>query len=447
MPFSSRSKIDKKPWLPDSWSMRGIRFVAPTVLLVTFCAGLIGCHSPNPSETSKLMPTPLLYDGKALNPFSGLDEARQTPHLRLFYATNRAPDSRNSGYANGFDERLHLGTVTVRFGGESMTWPQLKQITLDSYSTNVVPLQVRDIQRRATWGGADLREAQTPDDTFFQALNQHLKKSPRDEILLYVHGTKVSFYHANILAAELNHFAGRAYTALAYSWPSHQSAFRYFIRQDVERAHASATPLRLLLERLAEESNASKVHIICYSAGGKVLTRALHELRNTYPDLTPDELKERFRIGTVVCAAIDVSFDHFLERLPAMSDIAKRIAITVTDDDYALHYAKLLMGGRDRASTEEALEEEERFIQEHHLTNVELIDVSIGKQSRGFDIVGHHYWYRHPWMSSDLMMLLTSGLPAGDRGLEPGELAGVWFMAGTYPTDLKKAANRSRDQK
>jgi hypothetical protein len=43
------------------------------------------------------------------------------------------------------------------------------------------------------------------------------------------------------------------------------------------------------------------------------------------------------------------------------------------------------------------------------------VDVSRHKEVRGFDIGGHHYWYRyrHPWMSSDILFLLRTNLPPG----------------------------------
>jgi hypothetical protein len=43
------------------------------------------------------------------------------------------------------------------------------------------------------------------------------------------------------------------------------------------------------------------------------------------------------------------------------------------------------------------------------------------KEQRGFDIDGHHYWYRHPWMISDIIFLLQHGAPPHERALSYSE--------------------------
>ena len=98
------------------------------------------------------------------------------------------------------------------------------------------------------------------------------------------------------------------------------------------------------------------------------------------------------------------------------------------------------MGGTFRAGSSEAEQIEEDFIVSHHLSNVEIIDVSFGQEVRGFDITGHHYWYRHPWMSSDIIFLMRTGLPPHKRGLSPAEMEGIWYLSLDYPEKIKRAA-------
>ena len=77
--------------------------------------------------------------------------------------------------------------------------------------------------------------------------------------------------------------------------------------------------------------------------------------------------------------------------------------------------------------------------------NVEIIDVSAGKEERGFDIVGHHYWYRHPWMSSDIIFLMRTDLPPSRRGLSSSEVEGIWYLSSDYPEKIKRAAEIELD--
>jgi esterase/lipase superfamily enzyme len=176
-----------------------------------------------------------------------------------------------------------------------------------------------------------------------------------------------------------------------------------------------------------------------------VASKALFEIRQTYSALSSEELQEKFRLGAVVFAAADVEVDKFLSRLPAISELADQVVITVTDDDNALKAAKKFMHGKARAGTADAEIIEERFIVENKLTNVEIIDVSRGQEIRGFDITGHHYWYRHPWMSSDIIFVMRTNLPPERRGLSSTELEGVWYLAENYPEKIQEAAGKELD--
>jgi len=83
---------------------------------------------------------------------------------------------------------------------------------------------------------------------------------------------------------------------------------------------------------------------------------------------------------------------------------------------------------------------EETYIVDKDLSNVEIIDVSIGQNIRGFDIVGHHYWYRHPWMSSDIIFLMRTDLPPSRRGLSAAEQQSIWYLSPDYPEKIRLSA-------
>jgi esterase/lipase superfamily enzyme len=171
-----------------------------------------------------------------------------------------------------------------------------------------------------------------------------------------------------------------------------------------------------------------------------VTSKALFEMRQSYASLSPDQLKEKFRLGAVAFAAADVDVDVFLERILSLSDLAHQVVITVTENDPALKAARQYMGGAVRAGAQGSEPIEEEFIVSHNLSNVEIIDVSLGKDLRGFDIEGHHYWYRHPWISSDIIFLMRTDLPAEARGLTPAQMEGVWYLSTDYPEKIRKAA-------
>jgi esterase/lipase superfamily enzyme len=158
-----------------------------------------------------------------------------------------------------------------------------------------------------------------------------------------------------------------------------------------------------------------------------------------YSELNTTQLRDTFRIGTVVYTAADVEVDVFLERLGTTSELADQVVITLSDKDNALQAAKKYMGGTVRVGTSEAEHSETEYIAREGLGNVSIIDVSLGQQVRGFDIVGHHYWYRHPWMSSDIIFLMRTDLPPSRRGLQPTEHESVWYLSADYPRNVRDA--------
>ena len=70
---------------------------------------------------------------------------------------------------------------------------------------------------------------------------------------------------------------------------------------------------------------------------------------------------------------------------------------------------------------------------------LEIVDVSQGREERGFDITGHRYWFNHPWASSDVLLAIRTDLTPIERGLEPGEFPGVWIMPWDYPQRLAES--------
>ncbi len=277
---------------------------------------------------------------------------------------------------------------------------------------------------------------------YADAINAELSKSRDRAIMVYVHGAKFDFFRSCALTAELDHFAGRNFVGIAFSWPSHQNILNYLTGIDVHRSWSSTRCFRSLIRFLSKATTAKTINIICYSAGGRLVSKALFEMRQMHTELNPDELKSLYKLDTVIFAAADVSVDDFLHRLPSISELSKQVVVTVSDEDNALETAKAVMGGSARIGTDEAELIEEEFAMDRALQNFEIVDLSRGKEDRGFDITGHHYWYRNPWASSDIIFLLRTDLPSYRRGLSPSEYQNVWFFGPDYPVQARDAVKK-----
>ena len=95
-----------------------------------------------------------------------------------------------------------------------------------------------------------------------------------------------------------------------------------------------------------------------------------------------------------------------------------------------------------RVGEESAEAAEISFAEAAKISNFKVVDLSLNQAGRGFDIIGHHYWYRHPWASSDIVLLLRTNLPPHLRGLSAAELEGVFYMSPDYPAQVREAIKK-----
>ena len=428
----------------------------PRHLTVLILMALTACATPTSIE---MMPTPALYQDNIVDPFAHLPPSHQRTSMEVFYATGRNAigSGGNTTYGNTVDSQVHFGRALVRFGEGQLQWSELHHASLSTERTQQIAIYLdsvnpmSSITKVAVPADPDGNQHTSPPvyhaglQPYFDAINAQLAQTRDQELLIYVHGTKVDFINAVTLTAELDHFTGRDFVTLAYAWPSHQNILDYVIGIDKQRAVNASYQLKNLLILLAQHTNARKINILCYSAGGRVTSRALHELRQDNAELDSAALKARYRLGTIVFAAADVEVDRFLQRLPDISAVSDQTLITVSDADNVLENARHVMGGAERVGSMGAESIEKRFISEHTLNNVYIIDVSRHKDIRGFDIEGHHYWYRHPWMSSDILFLLLTHQSPEHRGLSPSEDSGIWYFPPDYPAAVHEAARCNLD--
>ena len=417
------------------------------VYILIPCLLAISCAAP---QRYDLMQTPVLYVDSSIDPFAHLPKELKDTRSTIFYATNRTPSGAGSHppYSNSMSELLRFGRATIRMGQQGTDWQTLYRSSLSAQRSEPILISLEQSREMATLDPGEHHEGEKiPAELmdFFRQVNNELAKVVDKDIMVYVHGTKVDFTNATVLTSEVEHFAGRDFVSIAYAWPSHQNILSYLFGTDVARARDSSTALTELLTLLAEYTEAKKIHILSYSAGGRVASKALEEMRRLFHHMEAEQLKKEFRIGSIIFAAADVEIDVFLDRLGAASDFADQVVVTVSDKDNALQAAHKYMGGSVRAGTTEAEGRELDYIASRHLDNVSIIDVSIGQDQRGFDIVGHHYWYRHPWMSSDIIFAMRTDLPPRRRGLQPAEVGGLWYLSADYPEKVKEAAAAELD--
>lgn len=422
------------------------RSIATLALLLLVLGLLPACAS----KLEPLMPTPALFTETGVDPMAHIPEDERWVPRRVFYATTRERTStrRDIAYGNREADHLSMGVALIGFGPEDMTWADLQAATVAPGMDGRPPLTINGVFEAGHFPiEASAEEAAEPNRAgwLLDNIDQAVTNARDPDILVYVHGAKVDFYNACAFAAQLDHFMGRDLTSLAFAWPTHQSILSYGVGGDVGRAYHTAPALATLLEVLAADTSARRIHILCWSAGGRVTSRALSLLRERHTDLDHDALQEKLRLGTVYFAAADVPADQFLEELPAIHELAREVVVTQSDADGALASAERFMGGQPRIGLlHAATVAEEHAAWLLDLERLHVIDVSRGANERGFDITGHRYWFNHPWASSDVVLSIRTDLGPADRGLVGVPVEGrpdrdpiVWSIPADYPDRLR----------
>lgn len=139
---------------------------------------------------------------------------------------------------------------------------------------------------------------------FVDSIEQKLAVSQRKDIYIYVHGYKVAFDNPLLVATELWHFLGYDGVMIAFSWPSTPGTLAYMA--DLETAALSAFNLRLLLEVLASETPAHRIHIIGYSAGTRLVLDALAQMAFIHTNEDPARIRRQCRMGKVILMGSDI---------------------------------------------------------------------------------------------------------------------------------------------
>lgn len=419
------------------------RLPARKALLGVALALLAGCAGP---PVQPLMPTPVLFSELGVGPLDHVPEGDRWNPRRVYYATTRArqPDQQRIQYGNAESDSVSLGMTLIGFGGPQLSWADLNAYSRLAERPESVDLSIAGL---VEVGSYSLDDTGRPSDTggaaawLLNDLNASIAAARDRDLLIYVHGAKVNFYNASAFAAQLDHFMGRDMTSMAFSWPTRQNIVAYGSGSDVARAYRAAPALTSLLEQLAEKSVARRIHIVCWSAGGRVVNEALDALYQRHAD-EPGDLRERLRLGTVYFAAADVPGEEFLASLPRLNALAQRVIVTVSSKDGALEMASKLMGGGSRIGQRNTdLTAEQRATVEA-ADRLEVVDVSRDWEGRGFDITGHRYWFDHPWASTDLVLAVRTDLGPRERGLAETDFRLLWSIPPDYPERLRKTLTR-----
>ncbi len=432
-------------WSPRLWLLRHV-FLLATV-------GLLAACSPT------LMSTPVVYGADGIDPFAEVAPSFAIPEVPVFIATDREPGSRRDSdgpnwdrfYSNKRGRALLLARATVRIGDDDSSWPSLVDASRSESRSWNPPVALTGIEEFGAlgvferFGEAPITRSRTTiydevreDATlgkspatreFIAAIDDQLARSKRKHVYVFVHGFNTSVRENTIRAASLWHYLGREGAMVSFEWPSRNSLFSY--SADKASSYVSILRFRVLIQLLNDLTDAETIHIIAHSAGAPVVVHALAQLRRIYDELDPIALQAASKIGQVVLAAPDMDVMVFENALfDGVDQVSDCLTIYISTHDQALDLSAWVNGFARLGDPTRSLRPRDLEIVRGSDT-LHVVDVAAAHKRHRTDI-GHSYFHRDPWVSSDLFMLLSFAATPEERGLHRDASEAFWQFPEDY---------------
>ena len=395
---------------------------------------IAGCAT---TVTPYMTPPPMAYQLKRLDFEAALPVALRTTKLPVFYATTREPAAADEPghYRNAYDKHLRLGVARVALGEPGWTWKELA--ASDRLDTTGKPRAGR--VEAVEEVGLVVREhtESEAERAFVERINARLEEVRNPEVVLYVHGYRVTFDEVAVLMGSFAHYLGQG-AMVTFQWPTGLNFWSYLT--DCPRAERDVPDIERTIALLAK-TRAEFVNIIVYSCGSPLVAQALARLRARHPGEGRDALAKRYRIGSVIFAASDVDLKTFArEYVPPVMDLSRQMIVYYSRRDAALGFSSLIAGASrlGRPSIDDLTEKDlERLAADPRLQAINVTDVRGAHEQGGMR--GHGYWYANDWISTDVVLSLRYPIPPQRRCLTPGRGTNIWEFPEDYDRCLEDA--------
>ncbi|MBF9014465.1 MULTISPECIES: alpha/beta hydrolase [unclassified Oceanispirochaeta] len=421
------------------------------LFLFTMLLAAISCTTVKSNQIVK-MPPPAVMDDEQYNPFLHGAVIQDRHRVPLLYATNRYPateDDREPYYLSRRSELVRLGIAGIGVAEEGKTWDDMTMIEASRSSKKKALLEVTDVEEfgildssASPFTSQEFREdiSDTAKERFLLELRSQLKQTESKDVVVFVHGYNVNFENPLLMTAQLWHYFGYRGSFISYGWPATPQNTAYF--KDLDTAAFSARSFRVFLDFLAEQEEVEQIHILGYSAGTRLVTNALYQKALQMSEIPAKEAQLKTKLGTVILSNSDLDralFGSYL--IDGQLNIMKRMNLYSSSKDMvlvgsmALHLAPRM--GQTIVESEIDPPIREFFNQND---KINLIDVSNAEHvsSNG----GHFYFLESPWVSSDVLFSLLTGLGPEDRGLVPHPDLPLYVFPPDYVERSRKLMDR-----
>ena len=429
---------------------RGLALFGGTVVLTL----VGGCTASG----MKLMPAPAFVDTEAYEAAAQVAYARSdmSEVLEIFYASDRSPPETpgSCDYSRVRGDRLRLGTAKVSVGDPDWSASELhehikagEQLTMHCQETDefgalystLPPTEQAGIDAYYSTSMED--PVRAPTVAFARQIDAQMAMSGLQEVTIFVSGLATTFSESMEQAAGLHEFVLRRGATVSFAWPVGSSPLS--ANKDRINGRVSARSLRNLLLLLADQTAAERINIIAYSGGADVAAYALYQLRLSYTGQSPERLRSDLRLGNIILASPDADYVEFRNMLlDGLLDMADSFTAYINPSDKVVMFSEKLSAGAPRLGNPGQVSEVEKQIYRES-RRIDFVSPEEGERILGTtDPFGHQYWYRNPWVSSDVLLRLMTDLPPAQRGLIRQEDRAVWDFPEDYPARSEQLMDR-----
>jgi esterase/lipase superfamily enzyme len=375
-----------------------------------------------------LAPAPAIFKDPRLAFARTLPQELQTTRLPLFFATTRASTNGPEHFGNRAGEGVTLGVAHVRLGDPGWTWEEL--VASNSSSSVDVP-RIGAVESVEVLGRAGEDDATSAADrAFVAAIDAQIARVRNPELVVYVHGYRVTFDEVAVQMGSFAHYLGQG-AVVTFQWPTGLNFWNYVT--DCPRAQRYIPDIERLLTLVAR-TRAEHVTVMAYSCGSPLLASALARLRARHPELDHEALLRRYRLGNVIFVASDVDLKTFArDHVQPALDLSRQVIVYFSRIDRALGFSALIAGASRLGqpdSSDLTVDEIQRFAANPRFQAIDVSDVRGAHEMGGMK--GHGYWYANEVISTDVTVSLRYPVPPAERCLANRPGTRIWHIPNDY---------------
>jgi esterase/lipase superfamily enzyme len=321
-----------------------------------------------------------------------------SPHsIKVFFATDRAPDAEGSAYygVKRGDMSYGISEVGIPPGHVMGRQEEPSLFKLESTADENKHIKVRNVITLTR-------------DNFLKRLTEAVAESPDGKISIFVPGYNTEFLETSRVVAQFANDLKFTGPVLIFSWPSQGSLTGYTV--DETNAEWAQADFVQLLTTLLETIQAQNIYLVGHSMGNRIIGRAVTTLASDHPDGDLIVFRE------IVMIAPDIDADVFRQDMaPHLARTGIHVTVYASSNDRALMASKAFHGYPRAGETGDGL------VVVSGVETVDASDVSGG-------LLGHSYFAEDRRMMEDIFALLQTGQRANDRfGLKSRESNGLRY--------------------